>query len=389
VLGSVIFFILVPIIQNNSRVGFLEGALNILYPLTDLILLILVLQIFFNYQGGMYGAAWRWLTLGFIFMALGDFGIAYLTTANLYYPNQQVNFFSTFCADIPYNLSYLLCLIGLVKLRTMHSTYVNAAGIDVALTPVPNTHLLVFTRGDDKVIDVSHNYSRIFEWEGKKEKALSEVLGISTDEADRLLKDSRTNHILEERTVLAHTRAGQQSIQISGIAVYNPQMEYAGVILLLRLMAEDYALDKLLTRDEEGMVRSLLEKTGAGRKEELDIKQLLVGYYQQFLRAFYNRSLQEGGSIMADSLISELQRNAKRQNWPVEIQSNSLMEVSRLTLPEVRKVVPAVLEVTKQFIARVTDETVVNTIVQDVRAGFSETVLKNISYVESAQTARL
>jgi len=384
-LGLTIFFIFIPILQNGDPTAILESVLNILYPLTDIILLILVLQIFFSYQQGMYGRAWNWLTLGFIFFALGDLGFAYVNTANLYYPDQQVNFLSTLGVDIPYNLSYLFVLIGLFTMQSIQRSHHAIENIHSTLTLVPNTHLLIFSYADDTVMEVSRNYGRVFSENMVKGKTIQEVLGISPEDADTLLKDIKANKIFRERKFPANTRLGQEQAWVSGIVIFSPQGEYSGVYLLLRMLNEDYSLDKLSTDHEKAMVSSILSKTGTKQKEEEEIKQLLANYYRAFLQELYNRVFAEGGSIMADVFLTKLQSVSKQHEWQVSIQPDTLLDVSALPLPETQEALPILFETAKRFVTEITDESSVNTIVQDVRSKFDEFTLGNISHFELAK----
>src|SRR5258706_10061872 len=79
-----LWFVLIPIIQNNDPSAIFESVLNILYPLMDIVLLILVLRIFLIYQPGNYGRVWSWLSAGFILITLFDFAFAYSIDASLY-----------------------------------------------------------------------------------------------------------------------------------------------------------------------------------------------------------------------------------------------------------------------------------------------------------------
>ncbi len=255
---------------------------------------------------------------------------------------------------------------------------------------VPNTHLLVVTGADDKVMDngVSQNYNRVFSENFVKGKTIQEVLGISSEDADTILKDSRANKVLHERKLLGNTRLGQEQVGISGIVILNPQGEYSGIYLLVRMLANDYSLDKLLSDYQKGMVRSLLNKTGTEQKEEAEIKQLLADYYQALFYALHNRVIAEGGAIFADAFITELKSAVKQQGWQVEIQTNSLIDISKLSLSEARKALPILFETAKSFVGKLADEESANALVQNVRSKFGDLALSNVSYFESAKIDR-
>lgn len=388
ILGFTILFILLPIILQSDPSAIVESIISLLYPIADTVLLILVLRLLFSYQQGMYGRAWQWIASGFILSALGDLLFSYANTINMYYPEQQVNLLSTIGVDVPYNLSYLVWIIGLFLLQNLLKTYQTVIEDVNKLTLVPNTHLLVFIKGDDTVIDVSRNYERVFSINTAKGKTIHEVLGISPEDVDSILKDSKANKILKERKFLAKTHLGQEQIWISGMVIFNPQGEYSGVYLLLRMLNKDYSLDKLLTDHEEAMVNSILSKTGTEQKEKEEIKQLLANYYQAMIRALYNRVFAEGGGIMADTFLTELQSVSNQHKWQIGIQPDRLLDVSALMLSETKEALPILLETARRFVVEITDESSANTIIQGVRSKFDEFTLGNISHFELAKQDR-
>ncbi len=385
IVGGTIFFVLVPILQNNDPDAILESALNIFYPLADLILLILVLRIFFAYQQGMYGRAWMWLSAGFVLLTFADFVFSYASTAGLYYPDGQANSLSLI-SDIPYNLSYVLWFIGLYTVRTMQGSYQNFTKVDTPLPLVPNTHILIFLKSDDTVIDVSQNYPRIFPLETIQDRTISEVLGISPGDTDSLLTDIKANTFLKERPICVNTRQGQQQALVSGTSTADHQGVHFGVtILLLRLFAEDFTLDELLTDYQRGMLQSLLSKTETEETEVEAIKQLLSKYYLQYIRAFIKVILPAGGSIMADAFLAELQAVATQHGWKIGIQPDALLDVRLLSLKETQECLPVLLETARRIIAQGIDESTANTIVQDVRSQFDEPTLKSVAHFQKAK----
>jgi hypothetical protein len=382
-------FVLLPILRNNDPTAILESTLNILYPVVDVALLVLVLRMLFSYQQGIYGSAWVWLTAGFALQSPSNLLFSYATTADLYYPDQKVNLLSTLGVDIPYNLGYLLWLIGILIARTVHVGHRSFKGADFAATLVPNTHILVFTKGDDTVIDVSRNYSRVFPLETATGKTIVEALGISPGATDGFLRDIKEDKVLKERAMYVTTRLGQQLAQVSGITVNNPQGSYSGVSLLLRLFTANYTLDELLSGNQKGILSSISGKTGAKENEENEIKQLLSNYYRAYIKAFYDRLFLEGGGIMTDAFLAELQSAAKQHGWKVNLHTDALLDVSALSLPKIREVLPVLFETAKQFVEKTIDEKSADSIVEDVRSHFDETTLGNIAYFEKAKEERI
>jgi hypothetical protein len=214
---------------------------------------------------------------------------------------------------------------------------------------------------------------------------IQEALGISAEDTHTLLEDIKANSILQERKFLVNTGLNQEVAWISGIVIFNPQGEYWGVYLLLRMLNKDYSLDRLLTDHEKGMVRSILSKTGTKQKEEEEIKQLLVNYYRVILQGLYNLVLAEGGSIMADVYLTQLQAISMQHEWQISIHPSALLDVSALSLSETQKALPVLFETARQFVVEIKDESSVKLIVQDVRSNLDEPTLKNISHFDLAE----
>ncbi len=385
-IGAIVF-VIIPIIQNNDPDAILQNILNIVYPLLDLGLMILVIRIFFIYQQGRYGQVWRWFSIGFIFSSFADLLFASLTTFGLYYPDGEANFLSTIVTDVPFNLSYLFWPIGLILLQSIQNSHQVFEDVHIRVNLVPNTHLLIFTRADDIIIDVSANYAKIFPANMAKGNTLQDALGISLEEAESILKDSKTGKIIKERSLLATTIEGQARVWASGIVVLSPQGKYSGLCLLLRLFHTDYSLEKLLTDNEKADIQSILTKAETGQKEQEEIKQLLAHYDRAFLRALYNRVFNEGGSIMADTFLAELQSVAKENQWQVKIQPSNLLDVSALSLSEARKASHTILETAKRFVIEVIDEASIQLITQDAHSKFDQMALENITHFTEPENA--
>ncbi|OQA22190.1 MAG: hypothetical protein BWY63_00943 [Chloroflexi bacterium ADurb.Bin360] len=382
VLGFTIAFIFLPILLERDWSVPLETAFNFAYPLADTILLILVLRLLFNYQQGMYGQAWRWIAVGFVLCTFSDLLFVYATRTEIYYPEQQVNFLSSVGIDVPYILSYLLYVIGLLRFKEVLGTY-QAVNLERKTLPlIPNAHLLVFTKANETVIDVSRNFSQVFLVHDAKGKTISQVLGLSPEDESSLLQETRAKGVLQEKPFLARTLAGQQEILISGIVVLGPQGEYSGATFLIRLLAKDYySLDDALADQEKGLVRFLLGKTGAGKKEQAEKKQFLTEYYQAYLSAFYRRVYAEGGSIFADALMTRLRTAATAQGLQIGIQPN-IVDVSDLSLLETERALSMLFAAGRQSLVDLIGEPGSNALVEEIRASFGNPVLQIVSCLE-------
>ncbi|MBN2257175.1 MAG: hypothetical protein JW704_05040 [Anaerolineaceae bacterium] len=116
VIGFTGYFILMPIIRVFNPDEAVISILNLVYPLLDLGLLLLVLRRFFAFGQGSYGLAQMWVAIGFIVKTFSDLAYYYLIGIDRYYHYGLVHFNSVFLVDFTHTASYLLFLIGLTIL---------------------------------------------------------------------------------------------------------------------------------------------------------------------------------------------------------------------------------------------------------------------------------
>ncbi|RMG95434.1 MAG: hypothetical protein D6706_12025 [Chloroflexi bacterium] len=386
---AALIFVFIPIWQSNEPGAFVENTLNILYPLMDLVLLILSVRLFFAYRQGVYGGGWLWFLVGFVFLSVADLLFAYASTVDLYYPEQQLNFLSTLGVDVPYNLAYLFWIIGALKLGMFQQSARNVGVSDVideiesaTFNFVPNTHILVFTRQDDAVVEVSHNYPCVFQEESVRGRYVGHVLGIADNEMEKLLEDIKRFKVVAERPYFAMTRFGKQQVGISGMADTNPAGEYFGAMILVRLYCSDYSFDTRLSTYQREMIRSVLKKTGTERKRDDEAKTLLARYYSILLRAIYQRVLIEGGSILADALLSDLQVTIRQKSWAMVLNSDFVLNVQGMSYAEAVQALRELYDFSVLYGARAVNEASIQALLETVNDKFDPTVLENITYAQ-------
>ena len=104
-LGVVGYWILLPVLETSAP-G-MEKALNIAYPVSDLILMIpvlILLQMALKLRGGRLWYPWMALLAGFIFLALGDILFAYFTTLGMEFLDPLL--------DVMFTYSYIFIAWG-------------------------------------------------------------------------------------------------------------------------------------------------------------------------------------------------------------------------------------------------------------------------------------
>lgn len=386
VVGFTTYAVLVPIGAAYDSGQMMESVLNLLYPLADLALLVMVARIFFAYQQGAYGRAWVWISLGFMLIAFSDLVFAYANARDLYYPDQQANALSAFLVDFPYIGGYLLSLSGVWVLGQTQQTHRPFQADAFQFDLVPNAHVLVSTLADDTVIDLSPNGLRALALDGAwKGRPLWELGSLAEGLARALLAEVKAQTVLRERVIEVFTPAGRQSAFCSGIAVVETPGEYSGAVFLLCLLTPAPALDEALTDYQRGMVRSLLAQTGAQARETEQVQRLCAQYYSVYLRALFNQVLAEGGGLLADEFLTALRAAGRRRGWNLPPHPTTLLDVAALPPAERQAAWPFLVAAAQAIIAQMDDRETVERVVREVETRIPAAVHQNLRQFGAAQ----
>ena len=98
------YYVLWPILSDTG-VGTTTKFLDLIYPVSDLILIFIAMYVFSIYGEGLMSKAWLLLTGGFVFSGIADTYFSYLTWMELY----ETNYFAV---DLLWAVSYLLFYVG-------------------------------------------------------------------------------------------------------------------------------------------------------------------------------------------------------------------------------------------------------------------------------------
>jgi hypothetical protein len=99
------YSVLIPVLETQASIG--EKALNIAYPVSDIVLLIpvlVLLQMAFKLSGGQLWRVWMGLLLGFVFLTVGDIAFAYFSILDQAYLDPLI--------DVLYAFSYIFASWG-------------------------------------------------------------------------------------------------------------------------------------------------------------------------------------------------------------------------------------------------------------------------------------
>lgn len=375
-IGLSAIFILEPAIAGYETGTFVETALTLFYPVGDLILFVLVMRIAFKYQQGMNGKAWAWISAGYVLLTVADLIFSYASANNMYYPGGDVNFISLIGSDLLYSVSYMIILFGLVIMRVLSKNQVVVVEPGVDILPVPNAHVLIFTDRNDLISDISKNYSQIFGTENVIGLPVSRVLGIPSEVITNLISQVRSRRVFGEEAVTVVTQTGEKPAQFSGETLLTPDGGYAGSILLVRLLMDELSLDANLTDYQRSIIRSVMKKTG--QKEDIEVKNLLTGYYSTLLKEYIDCVESEGGNLLGHSVLGKLEAATGISESMIKIDAEGILDTGNLSLDEARKIIAEIMKKARETTVEITDEAVVKKVEISVWSKMAPNIKQNL-----------
>ena len=373
------FFVILPILQYFDPQRLLESILNITYPLADLFLVIVCLRLLFTYEEGDYGFGWRLLTIGFIFMTVSDLIYSYAVWQEVYYPDMKATMLSTLAVDVPYTVSYLLWFLGIFALRILLKETSNVSP-EVKINRVRNYgHILIYTRNDDTVFDVSPNYDHFFKTADIKGRSLADVLTISEHAGNSINMNIHQQGEITDFSIQIPDRSGNMhDAWLCGVAVLNTQQGFMGANLLLRILVDDLAFDEILNHDSRRMVQFILNKSGSNYRAE--IGRFLSDYYLYYLRSLLDMASHQGGDIMSQGLLDKLSETVHAKNWPLEFNPRTILESSNYPFELLREALPTLLETAKKFVSDLTGVGIVEDKMRELSSQFNRSVHADVEY---------
>jgi hypothetical protein len=290
-----------------------------------------------------------------------------------------VNFISGVGIDAPYNLSYLLWLLGLYALRLALGRHKPFESITQPRL-VPNTSILIFLRDDSTVFETSENIHLISGTAQVKGIPLADLLQIPQQEARHILDTIHTEQKITDYPVSISNRPGiLQEAYLSGIATISPSGEYSGCNLVMRILVEDnYKLDETLTKEQKFMVAHLRKITGSSERDQ--IRKLLLDYHLAYIKQLYNLAFRTGGARLSLSLMEHLQQIDREHQWQLQFDPETLINNADYQLSVLREALPILVEASRRFVSQLTDPDTVEAEIQSISSQFHDAVHNNVEF---------
>lgn len=369
-------FVFIPIIRDFDPQQLLVSALNLIYPLGDLLLLSIVWRLFFVYEKGDYGFAWRLLIGGFMLTTFSDLVFTYAVWQDLYYPEMKATVLSRLVIDFTYTASYLVWFLGIYALRILlREQRPVKSSIQSKRVPLYG-HILIYLANDNTVITTSLNFGRFFGKNAEQGKTLAEVSTISKQDERIILEKLQTEGRVTDLPIQTRDHnAVSHTITLCGVATRNPQGQYSGANILLRIPVEDNAFDQALSQYNRSMARHVLRESGSSYDTE--IKAFLLDYHLAHIKVLLKLVSREGGRPMSQALLDKLLETAKQHGWPMQFDLQTVLE-GDYPLHTLQEALPILLETAKQFACGVTDPQTVEASMQTLNGQFGEAVQQEV-----------
>ncbi len=372
------YFAIKPSIDYWGEGRLVENLPNLIYPLADLLVAIIILRLFFSFEKGDYGFGWRLIAVGFFLLTTADLVFTYATWEEIYYPDMQANLISRLFVDAPYTLSYFMWLLGVLALGILLRQDKPDIKISTPITIPRYCHILLATAGDDTILKSSANIEHLIESGSIIGKPLAQALPLSITDSRLLLEGLHgIGRVTDLPAQFLHTSGKLLRIKICGMAVKDTKGGYLGSNLLLRVPTEDASPDTCLSQESKSLAEYIMGTTGCDFSTE--ISRFLLDYHLAYLRELFLLADKEGGATMKASLVEKLKEICAEHKWSLQFDLESGIADANYPLEVLRESLPVLLQAVKDFIILVEDRHTVEQKMLEVHAQIIQPVHEEVA----------
>lgn len=356
--GTAIVAIL-PILENFEPERWLEGLVYLAYPVGDLGLVVMSCASLILLKGGRYSLSWRLVFTGIFVMSVSDILYNYATWNEVYYPENQVNFLSSFI-DTTYTLSYMLAGFGayvyslLWKIKELP---------DMRITTIPTGryHAFVGTNQDNQVISTSENFYWLVNAKPDSlfyRLPLGEACGIDPRLVQVITgKIIDQGSIYQEEVPIITADKKSRTVFLSALASYDTEKAFTGINFVLGAdIKAPTELQMPQSRDLHAIVRHVLSTASAQLKEE---DQALRTYFIETMRLLFSVLFQFGGEQHKDEIIADLNHSLQQKNLDAEIRDQVITISEDYEGEELSGILSELLQQAQSLISKFVGEQVV------------------------------
>ena len=318
--------VLQPILSQFDPERWLEGVVSILYPLGDMVLILLVSLLLILLQEGRFALSWRLIFSGILLSSISDLIFSFATWQNIYLPDGHVNAI-TILTDTTYTLAYLSAAFGAVVYHLIWEIKESFA-MDIGTMPADRYYAFLSTNAQNRIITVSNNFHVLVKAGDDHpfhKMPLHEAIGISPSALQPLIERIKASDILRnEPFTITTLDLSPREVWITGMAFYDPERRYSGVNIAITADLNGLPAELRLPQNHEilGMLNHLISLAGSHPKDEIQTIQV---YFCDIIRLLSSMLYQFGGPQFHQALLDQLGQTVQQKNLQVKINRQTIL----------------------------------------------------------------
>ena len=294
------------------------------YPVTMLILLILASLVLFSIRKGRFALTWR-LIVNSLFLRSASNLLMVLLAGTAADSSIDIYLDPVVMLTIAlYFLSYLLLALG----GFAHILYLEAArSVDLRAeaSARPRSNILVFLDSQNKIITASENFQNLIGMQDDtkyKRMPFYQLLEIDTDEVAKLT-DVLADQGSVSHYVLKMGSPKPREVYFSAMTMSKArhQIDGVGVVLQAHLEPVDGSPVPSLTKEQEELVKSFLEKINSRIDDDVNV---LQSYFLEQIRVLHSLVFERNGANIASIFLQRLERKAEENKWQISINDEGI-----------------------------------------------------------------
>ncbi len=321
----VVGLVLPPIVRDFSIARWVEGLLDVLYPLLDLALLLLTFTLVLTLGPSYAREAWLLIAAGFGIIATSDLLFVGLTWHDLYYPEDEYTLLSI-VTDYLYIVGYLVWALGFYAYRVLQRMVSSAPAVQVRarreVSAPSKNRALVFTNAQGKVIE----YTPVLEALADVEEGMLLEQILPSSVVRMIAQRLQHEDFLPGLPVTLRHKDGTEI----PARVYAQAVRYGGEWWGMNLLLECYApvaRSDDLSEEQRRLAEHMLHRAG---ELERALKEGMHIYLTDMVNACYREVLTWAGPLVARKYLADLATAAREQGWAIRLDE----EGTALTYPD-------------------------------------------------------
>jgi hypothetical protein len=322
VLGLV--FVVGPIILEPVESGqLLEKALNILYPVSDLALLIGAALIALSLAGGAFSWSWAFIAIGFLSISFSDMAFVYADWNGLYYPDGVLTAL-TILVDMTNVLGYIALAVGLYVQIEFTARAVEEP-LDIRIREISTLDeayykkikIVLFVGLDHKVVTANPALAYLLpkdkDFGSVAGKQINQVLNTEFERFQKVLDEiARKGFAQMDSLILLNGEGEAVTAKLSGVANYDEKGRYNGADIILTVLVKNDSPQSAEDNLEQPDSRSLDEK-------------LVEAFVVEKIHALYMITVRFGGINVAKSLQRTVNTHAQQLGSSIHMDGPNLV----------------------------------------------------------------